>query len=172
MAYGLLVLRVVVGSLFFAHGSQKLFGWFGGGGPQGTARSLENMNFRAPRALALVVGLSEASGLLLALGLLTPLAALLVSSTMVVAIATVHRRNGFFNTAGGYEFNLTLIAVAVALAAAGPGRFSIDRAIGWDGSTSGLWWGVGVAVLALLGGGFVVTALRPRAVRSEHAAAA
>jgi putative oxidoreductase len=91
---------------------------------------------------------------------------------MVVAIATVHRRNGFFNTAGGYEFNLTLIAVAVALAAAGPGRFSIDRAIGWDGSTSGLWWGVGVAVLALLGGGFVVTALRPRAVRSGHAAAA
>jgi putative oxidoreductase len=172
VAYGLLVLRAVIGLIFFAHGSQKLFGWFGGGGRNGTAGWLESMNFRPAKVLALVVGLSEASGLLFALGFLTPLAALLLSSTMVVAIAAVHRKNGFFNGAGGYEFNLTLIAVVVAVAATGPGRFSIDRAIGWDGSTSGLWWGVGVVVLALLGGGFVLTALRSPALRSRHAAAA
>jgi putative oxidoreductase len=69
---------------------------------------------------------------------------------MLNAIGSVHWDKGFWNTQGGYEFPLTILAAAVAVAAAGPGRFSLDRAIGWDGSISGLWWGVGVLVVATL----------------------
>jgi putative oxidoreductase len=160
MAYGLLALRVVIGLTFFAHGSQKLFGWFGGGGLKGTSGWLTSMNFRLPGLMALLVAVSEGSGLLFALGLVTPLAALLVTSAMIVAVATVHWKNGFWSGGGGFEFNLVLATVAVAVAATGPGRFSLDRAIGWDDNLSGLWWGVGVLVLAALGAGFVLVAMR------------
>ena len=160
MSYGLLLLRVVIGLIFFAHGTQKLFGWWGGPGLAGTRGWLGSMGFRLPGVLALLVAVSEASGLLLALGLLTPLAALLVTSSMVVAILSVHWKNGFWSSNGGYEYNLALLAGAVTLAATGPGRFSLDRALGWDDNLSGLWWGVGVVALALAGGGFVLTALR------------
>jgi putative oxidoreductase len=67
---------------------------------------------------------------------------------MLVAIATVHWPKGFWSTAGGYEFNLAILAAAVAIAATGPGRFSIDNAFGWTGGLSGVWWGVGVAAAA------------------------
>ena len=160
MSYGLLLLRVVIGLIFFAHGAQKLFGWWSGGGLAGTRGWLGGMGFRLPGVLALLVAVSETSGLLLALGLLTPLAALLVTSSMVVAILAVHWKSGFWSSNGGYEYNLALLAGAVTVAATGPGRFSIDRALGWDDNLSGLWWGVGVVALALAGGGFVVTALR------------
>jgi len=160
MSYGLLFLRVVIGLVFFAHGSQKLLGWWDGPGLAGTKGWLGSMGFRMPALMALMVAVSESSGLLFALGLVTPLAALLMASAMFVAIASVHWRNGFWNGAQGFEFNVTLIAVAVAIAATGPGRFSIDRAIGWDDSISGLWWGVGVLVLAILGAAFVVGVVR------------
>jgi putative oxidoreductase len=160
MSYGLLLLRVVIGLIFFAHGAQKLFGWWGGGGLAGTRGWLGSMGFRLPGVLALLVAVSETSGLLLALGLLTPLAALLVTSSMVVAILSVHWKNGFWAGNQGYEYNLALLAGAITLAATGPGRFSLDRALGWDDNLSGLWWGVGVVALALAGGGFVVTVLR------------
>ena len=132
MAYGLLLIRLVVGSTLAAHGAQKLFGWFGGGGPHGTAAGFEKLDPRAARA-------GDARGPLralrrdaLAAGLLTPLAAVALTVVMLIAIATVHWAKGFWATAGGYEYNLAIIAVAVGIAAAGPGRISLDRAAGWD----------------------------------------
>ena len=160
MSYGLLLLRVVIGLVFFAHGTQKLFGWWGGPGLQGTKGWLGSMGLRMPAAMALLVALSESSGLLLAAGFLTPLAALFTASAMIVAIGSVHWKNGFWNTAQGYEFNLSLVAVAVAVATAGPGRFSIDRALGWDDNLSGPIWGVAVFTLALVGALFVLIVMR------------
>jgi putative oxidoreductase len=164
MAYGILFLRVVVGLLFFGHGAQKLFGWFGGHGPRGTAGFFGSLGFRREHALpmALVAGLSEAAGLLFAVGFLTPFAALAMASVMVVAVATVHWRNGLWSTAGGFEYNLVLWAVTVAVAASGPGRFSLDAALGWVDNLAGVWWGVGVLVVSLLGGALVLLLREPQ----------
>jgi putative oxidoreductase len=164
MAYGILFLRVVVGLLLFAHGAQKLFGWFGGHGPRGTAGFFGSLGFRPEHALpmALLAGLSEAAGLLFALGFLTPFAAFAMASVMVVAVGTVHWRNGLWSTAGGYEFNLVLWTVAAAVAASGPGRFSIDAALGWVDNLAGVWWGVGVLVASLLGGALVLLLREPQ----------
>jgi putative oxidoreductase len=145
MSYGLLLLRVVIGGTLFAHGAQKLFGWFGGHGLRGTAGFFGSTGWRLPLLMAFLAGLGETSGLAFAFGLLTPLAALGIATVMLNAIFAVHWRNGFFNGDGGLEFPLALGAVAVAVAATGPGRFSIDNAIGWADNISGLWWGVGVA---------------------------
>jgi putative oxidoreductase len=157
VAYGILFLRAVVGLNLAAHGSQKLFGWFGGPGPQGTAGFFGKLGFRPPLAMAIVAGLSETAGVAFALGFLTPFAALAMASVMVVAIASVHWKNGFWVTNGGYEYNLVLWTVAVAVSASGPGRFSIDHALGWVGTLSGLWWGVGVAAASIAGGLLVVS---------------
>jgi putative oxidoreductase len=162
MSYGLLLLRVVVGTTMFAHGAQKLFGWFGGYGPKGTGGFFGSIGFRAPVAMAVVAGLAEAGGLLFAVGFLTPLAALGIAVVMLNAIGSVHWKNGFFNGSGGYEFNLTLLAVAVAVTATGPGRFSIDRAIGWDDNISGLGWGVGVLAAAVVASFLTLTLGRTR----------
>jgi putative oxidoreductase len=142
----------------FGHGAQKLFGWFGGGGPRGTAGFFGSLGFRPPLAMALLAGGSEAAGLLFALGLLTPFAALALACVMVVAVGSVHWRNGFWVAQGGFEYNLLIWGAAIAVAATGPGRFSIDRALGWDGRLSGLWWGVGVLGVSLLAGGLVLAA--------------
>jgi putative oxidoreductase len=145
----LLLLRVVAGLTIAAHGTQKLFGWFGGGGLKGTAESFGKLGFRPAPLMALFAGLAETSGVLFALGFLTPLAALGMATVMLNAIESVHWKNGFFNGKGGYEFNLQLLAIAVAITATGPGGFSLDHALGWDDNLSGLWWGVGVFVAAL-----------------------
>src|SRR5947208_16079620 len=171
MSYGLLLLRVVVGGTMFSHGAQKLFGWFGGPGLRGTAGFFESLGWRLPLALAFLAGLAETSGVAFALGLLTPLAALGIAVVMLSAIFVVHWRNGFFNGNGGLEFPLTLATVAVAVAATGPGRFSIDRLIGWDDNISGVWWGVCVAAAALAISFLTVTVLRHRQVIQEQPAA-
>jgi len=151
MSYGILVLRFVLGLTLAAHGAQKLFGSLGGHGPRGTGGSFGTLGFRAPLLLALAAGTAEfGGGLLLASGFLTPLAALAIAVVMLNAIGSVHWRNGFWNSKGGYEFNLNLWAAAVAIAAIGPGRFSLDALIGWADNISGLWWGVGVAGLSVL----------------------
>jgi putative oxidoreductase len=168
MAYGILFLRVVVGIVFFGHGTQKLFGWFGGPGRQGTAGFFGSLGFRPPMAMALVAGASEAAGALVALGLLTPFAALAAASVMVVAVGSVHWKNGFWATKGGYEFNLVLWAAVAAIAATGPGRFSLDRALGIDDNLSGLWWGLGVLVVSVLGG-LLVLATREAQPEAEAA---
>src|SRR5712691_9132061 len=171
LSYGLLLLRVIVGGTMFSHGAQKLFGWFGGFGPKVTAGFFGQIGFRAPLLMAVTAGLAEASGLLFAFGLVTPLAALAIAIVMLNAIATVHWPKGFFNANGGYEFPLTLLAVAVALAATGPGRFSIDRAIGWDDNISGVWWGVGALGAALVASLLTLTLGRTRPVGEQESAA-
>ena len=169
MAYGILFLRVVIGLSLAAHGAQKLFGWFGGGGPRGTAGFFGGLGFRPPLAMALIAGLSEAAGLAFALGFLTPFAALAMASVMVVAVGSVHWKNGFWAGNGGYEYNLVLWAAAIAVAATGPGRFSIDRALGWDGALSGVWWGVGVLVASIAGGLLVLDPSDPPGAEATNA---
>jgi putative oxidoreductase len=149
MEYGLLLLRIVAGLSLAAHGSQKLFGSFGGSGTVGTRKFFAGLGFRAPLAMAFLAGLGElGGGLLLAFGFVTPLAALALTVVMLNAIGTVHWKKGFFNSAGGFEYNLLIIATALAVTAAGPGRFSLDSAFGWVGSVFGLWWALAVAALA------------------------
>jgi len=155
MSYGLLLLRLVLGLTMAGHGAQKLLGWWGGPGLRGVHGWLGSMRFRGGWMPVLVLVTAEfGGGLALALGLVTPLAALAIVSAMMVAIATVHWPKGFWNGNGGFEFNLLIIAAAAALAAIGPGRFSLDRAFGWADNLSGVWWGVGV-----LAAGVVITFL-------------
>jgi putative oxidoreductase len=158
----MLLLRVVLGLGLASHGAQKLFGSFGGGGLQGTAGFFgSNLRFRQPLAMAFCAGLGEfAGGLLVALGFLTPLGAFALVSVMTTAIATVHWKNGFFVTKSGYEYNLLILVTAAAIAAIGPGRFSLDHAFGWDDNLSGLWWGVGVLVLGAASSAATILAFR------------
>jgi putative oxidoreductase len=147
--FAVVLLRVLVGLTLAAHGSQKLFGFFGGSGPAGTRRFFAGLGFRTPLAMAVVAGLSElGGGLLFAFGLVTPLAALALTVVMLNAIGTVHWKKGFFNSRGGYEYNLLIIATAIAVTAAGPGRLSLDHAFGWAGRISGPWWALAIIVFA------------------------
>lgn len=150
MNVGLLLLRAVVGLLLAGHGAQKLFGWYGGHGLQGTAGFLESLGWRPGRVFAVVLGTLElAGGCALALGLLTPLAAGALAAVLLSAAWFVHRRNGLWNHAGGVEFPLTLAAAALALGFTGAGRFSLDHLFGW--SLSGTAWGVGAVAVMLAG---------------------
>lgn len=127
----LLVLRLVLGGVFVAHGAQKLFGSFGGPGIEGTAGFHEQLGIKPAKPMAILAGLAEfVGGMLVIAGFLTPLAALALIVVMIVAIVKVHLKNGFFAASGGYEFNLVLIAVAVALILVGSGAYSIDAALG------------------------------------------
>jgi putative oxidoreductase len=151
MALGLLILRLVVGLTMAAHGAQKLFGWFGGYGLQGTGGFLEKLGFFPGRRNALFAGLAElAGGLLLALGFATPVAAMLIISVMFVAVATVHVKNGLFNSNQGYEYNLTLATVVLSLAIIGAGPLSLDAALGLR--DAGALWGLGALVSGIIGG--------------------
>ncbi|MEV7427703.1 MULTISPECIES: DoxX family membrane protein [unclassified Streptomyces] len=127
---GLLLLRVVLGLTMAAHGSQKLFGWFGGGGIDGTGAFFTMSGYPSGKALAVVAGLSETlGGLGLAIGLLTPLAGAAVVGTMVNAIAV--KGTGHFFAPAGIEYELLLTAGAAALALTGPGRIAVDRFLPW-----------------------------------------
>jgi putative oxidoreductase len=131
VSLGLLILRVVVGLTLAAHGSQKLFGVWGGSGMAGWIEVVTKLRIRPAAVWAWIAALSEfGGGLLLAFGLLSPLGNLAIAGAMLVAIATVHWPNGFWNTKRGYEFNLTLIAAVTALALTGPGTYSLDQALG------------------------------------------
>jgi putative oxidoreductase len=146
VAYGLLLLRVFVGLSFVGHGTQKLFGWWGGYGPQGTGGFFASQGWRHGVQMAVLVGLAEAGGgALLALGLLTPLACAAIAIVMLNAIFSVTLKRGFLL---GSELELTYLVTAVSLAAIGPGRFSLDRATGWDDNISGVWWGVAALAAA------------------------
>ena len=148
MELGILVLRLVVGLTFAAHGAQKLFGWFGGGGPAGTAGFFGSLGYRWPSALAIAAGLAElGGGLLFAAGLLTPLAALALAIVMLNAITTVVWPKGWL---GGYEFEATLLAVAIAVVATGPGEVSLDHALGWADNLSGADWAGAALALAIV----------------------
>lgn len=125
MNTGLLIIRLVFGLTFAAHGTQKLFGWFGGYGLAGTGGWMESLGLKPGKFHAAVAGLGElVGGLLMALGLGLPVAAFLYVATMLVAIVKVHGKAGYL-AQGGYEYNLAIIAVAVGLALAGPGAYTI-----------------------------------------------
>lgn len=127
MDLGLLIIRLVIGILFIGHGAQKLFGWFGGYGLKGTGGWFDSIGMKPGVTLALLAGLAELlGGILLAAGLFTPLAALMIAGTMMMAILKVHGANGLWSTSNGYEYNLTLIAVTIGLALIGPGQYAID----------------------------------------------
>jgi putative oxidoreductase len=161
MAFGILVLRVVLGLTMAAHGAQKAFGWWNGPGLNGIHGWLGSLRFRGGwLPVILLVAAELGGGALLALGLFVPFAALAIVAAMTVAIALVHWPKGFFNGGGGYEFNLLIAASSVALAALGGGRFSLDRALGWADNLSGSWWGVGVLAAGVLAGLFMATIWR------------
>jgi putative oxidoreductase len=150
MDLGLLLLRLVVGLTLAAHGAQKLFGWFGGYGLEGTGRLLEQLGFARGRQKALAAGLGEAgAGLLLAAGLLTPLAGAIVFAVMLVAAVSAHAKAGFFVTSGGYEYNVVLAASAISLAFIGAGAWSLDALLGLP--LAGAEWGAVAVAAGLVG---------------------
>jgi putative oxidoreductase len=164
MAIGMLILRLVVGPTMAAHGAQKLFGWFGGYGLNGTGGFLEQLGFFPGRRNALFAGLAElGGGLLLAIGLATPLAAALIISVMFVAIATVHVKHGFFNSNQGYEYPLTLAAAALSVAVTGAGAVSVDAALHLH--DAGPVWGVVALLVGLVGGAVQLASRRQPAVQ-------
>jgi putative oxidoreductase len=173
MHIGLFLIQLTVGALVFGHGAQKLLGWFGGFGIEGTAGYMESIGLRHGKLMAASAGATEiAGGLLVATGLFLALGAALVATAMLVAARTDHRGKGLWIWAGGAEFALTNAAVVIGLAIAGPARWSLDNVLGWD--VHGLGWGVGAAVVALLSGGSVLALFRRRdaAITSNPAAIA
>ena len=131
MGVGKLVLRATLGGYFFGHGMQKLTGWFGGHGLEGTGEFFEQVGLRPGRESALLAGTAEAGGgSLLALGLFTPAAVSMLTGVMTNAIRHVHWQNGLWNSDGGIELPALILAALAALADSGPGRFSLDEALG------------------------------------------
>ena len=150
MKIGRLLLRLTVGGSFVGHGTQKLFGWFGGNGLEATAASFEQLGLRPGRANAIAAGTAEAGGgALLLVGLATPAAAALLTATMMTAVRTVHGKNGPWLTDGGYEYNVVLIAAALALAEIGPGPLSLEGRLGR--ARSGPRWALAALATGSLG---------------------
>ena len=148
MHEGLLALRLVVGLVMAAHGTQKLFGWLGGYGIAGTGHFFEGLGFRPGRLFAAAAGTSELlGGLLIAAGFLGPIGPVMVLATMIVAIVTVHWSGGLFASTNGVELPLIYAAVAIGLIFTGPGAYSLDAALGLTG-----FWTLGVAWAALVAG--------------------
>ena len=167
MDLALFALHLLVGLVLMAHGAQKLFGAFGGGGLDGTAATFEKLGLRPAWLHARFAGGAEFfGGLALALGLLLPFAAALIIAVMTAAILTVHLRNGFFVTASGYEYNLVLIGIAFALAGAGGGAWSLDAALGLD--LTGAAWALGALAVGIAGGAGAVFTGRRYGARSER----
>lgn len=127
---GLLAVRLGFGAASFGHGTQKLFGWFGGGGLEGTGAYFDSAGFTPGRRNALFSGLAEAGGgAAIALGLATGPAGAVLAGNMIVASAT-HAPNGFFGQNGGFELPAAYATVGSALALSGGGRYSLDAVTG------------------------------------------
>jgi putative oxidoreductase len=171
MMIGLLVLRVVLGLTLAAHGMQKLSGWFGGYGLDGTGKFFEQLGFVPGKRSAFLAGLAETgAGVLLVLGFATPVAAAAIVATMLVAVVTVHLGKGFFNATGGYELNLVLAAAALSLAFTGPGALSLEAALGLQ--LAGAAGGVAALVAGVVGGAFQLASRRHPAGAGHAAHAA
>lgn len=161
LSVGLLIGRVVVGLLMTAHGAQKLFGWFGGSGLHTTGEFMVRLGFSNGPIFAAAAGLAEVvSGLLVAAGFLGPIGPALMISVMIVAMITVHWKNGLFATKNGIELPLLYAMSAIVFAVAGYGAYALDAALGIAGhwSTTITWAALAVGVL----GGFSNLALRRR----------
>jgi putative oxidoreductase len=172
MRYGALLLRAIVGPLFIGHGTQKLFGWFGGHGVEGTGGFFENLGLRPGKRHAVAAGTAETlGGLLITLGALTPVGATIVSSTMVTAIRKVHAAKGPWVTEGGFEYNAVLIAAMTALADNGPGFLSVDEELLPE--LKGPQWAA-LSLGAAIAGSYLATAppLNKSAASSEETPAA
>jgi putative oxidoreductase len=131
MDAGLVIVRLVFGLLMAAHGTQKLFGWFGGYGLTAVSGYFESLGFRPGRFFALAASVTEVvGGLLVAAGFLGPIGPALVLSVMIVAALTVHAQHGLFAATNGIEVPLLYGAATVALALTGPGAYSLDAALG------------------------------------------
>lgn len=168
MDTGLFVLRLVVGVLLVGHGTQKLFGWFDGGGIVGTAWYVRSVGYRRPRLMAGLAGGTELlGGVGLAIGFITPLAAAAVIGTMVNAVVAVHWPNGVWAIDNGYEYPLVIAATAAALGFTGPGSGSVDAWLGHGGAgiASGLF-----AMMCGVAGGSAVLLTRDVARSSTQAA--
>ncbi|MFF9646581.1 DoxX family protein [Kitasatospora aureofaciens] len=154
--FGLLLIRLTVGLVMAGHGSQKLFGLFGGHGLAATGKGFAALGYHPGWLYAIIGGGSEfLGGLGLALGLLTPLAAAALVGVMLNAVVTVTADHGLWETHGGMEYNLCIMAVAVGIAAIGPGRLALDRRFRWG---NGGWEAAAVALaLGGLGAGVVLS---------------
>lgn len=149
MSLGLLLLRLLLAGLLYGHATQKLFGWFRGGGPQGTGVLFHKWGVRPGPAMAVLAGASElAGGILIATGFLTPLGSAIIVGTMIVA-ASVNTTNGLWAHMGGYEVAFVYAALAACLAYTGPGSWSIDSAISL-GPHSGYLWGSLALIVGIL----------------------
>jgi putative oxidoreductase len=149
MKFSRLLLRLVVGGLFIGHGAQKLFGWFGGHGIDATGQFFEQLGMRPGRRNAIAAGVAEAGGgAALVLGFATPVAGAALTATMLTAISRVHAKNGPWASDGGFEYNLVLIAAALSLVDIGPGKLSVDAALGEEKSGPGWALAAGAAGVA------------------------
>jgi putative oxidoreductase len=154
-----LIVRIVIGGLFVGHGTQKLFGWFNGPGPENTGQFFESLGLRPGRRHAAAAGASEAlGGALLAVGLMTPAAVAALSGVMITAIRKVHAKNGVWATEGGFEYNLVLLAALLAIAEEGPGPVSADARLGIG--MSGPGWALAALGAGALGS-YAMTELTP-----------
>lgn len=161
LSLGLLILRIAVGGIFFAHGSQKLFGWFGGHGMAGHVGFLESLGVRPARPLGTLSALGEfLGGLGVLFGVLTPIAAAALIGSMAVAIIKVHWAKGFFNHDGGFEFPLLLAVTAFVIGLVGPGRYALGRWLGLRLPMPGTY--IVVLVLTALMVLYIVTRPAPR----------
>jgi len=165
MDSGLLLARLVFGLLMAAHGTQKVFGWFGGYGLAGTGGFFESLGFRPGKLFAAAAGTTElVAGLLVAFGLLGPLGSALIVSVMLVAVATVHWPQGLFAQNNGIEVPLLYAVAAVALALTGPGAYSVDAVLGLTWSEPLTWTVLGFGLI----GGAANLAIRKTEPREAH----
>jgi putative oxidoreductase len=168
MKLGLALLRATIGGLFIGHGTQKLFGWFGGHGPDATGQAFEGMGLAPGKQAAIAGGAAEAGGgALLALGLFTPTAGAALTGTMATAVATAHKDNGPWVSDGGWEYNLVLAAAVFAIVDAGPGALSLDAARGRERWGAG--WALAQLGAALAGAAFVLKRGQEQAAAQQAA---
>jgi putative oxidoreductase len=175
VSVGRLAARALIGGLFIGHGTQKLFGWFGGPGRAGTEGMMESLDMRPAKVHALAAGMAETvGGGLLAAGFATPVAAATLTGVMTTAIKKVHLANGPWAANGGWEYNAVLIAAVLALTETGPGDLSLDHALGTE--RTGPAWAIGALATGVAGSALAIWAgnrgASPPVVTSVDTAAA